>query len=153
MERKVSVSKDIAATPEQVWSLITDLPSMGRWSPENDGGDWIRGASGPALGAKFRGKNSWEGKSWKAPVTITEFDAPHRFTFEMRIMPLGGADWSFDIEPTESGCKVTQTWIEKETALLRKIGTIATGVPERMSHTEMSMRITLDNLAKELEAQ
>ena len=153
MERKVSVSKEIAATPEQVWSLITDLPSMGRWSPENDGGDWIRGASGPALGAKFRGKNSWEGKSWKAPVTITEFDAPHRFTFEMRIRPLGGADWSFDIEPTENGCKVTQTWIEKETALLRKIGTIATGVPERMSHTEMSMRITLDNLAKELEAQ
>jgi len=71
----------------------------------------------------------------------------------MRIRPLGGADWIFDIEPTENGCKVTQTWIEKETALLRKIGTIATGVPERMSHTEMSMRITLDNLAKELEAQ
>jgi uncharacterized protein YndB with AHSA1/START domain len=127
-EITVSVSKAIAATPEEVWSLITDLPAMGRWSPENDGGDWIRGATGPELGAKFRGKNSWEGKSWKAPVTITEYDAPRRFTFQMRIGPFGGADWSFDIEPTPNGCNVTQMWVQKETKFLMKVGALATGV-------------------------
>ena len=69
----------------------------------------------------------------------------------MRIKPLGGADWTFDLEPTPNGCKVTQTWIEKETNLLRKIGSMLTGVPDRMSHTRMSMETTLDNLAKEVE--
>lgn len=150
--RTVSVSKDIKATPEEVWSLITDLPSMGRWSPENDGGDWIRGATGPELGAKFRGKNSWKGRSWKASVTITEYDAPRRFTFEMRIGPFGGADWIFEIEPTSNGCKVTETWIEKETNFLRKVGVLATRVTDRASHTRMSMEMTLENLAKEIDS-
>jgi len=152
MEKEVTVSKEIAATPEQVWDLVTDLPSMGRWSPENDGGDWIRGASGPALGAKFKGKNSWEGKSWKAPVTITEFEAPIRFAFEMRIPLVGGSDWSFDIEPTDSGCKVTQTWVDQRTKALEVIGGKVSGVPDRASHTRMSMQTTLDNLANEIES-
>ena len=151
-ERTVSVSKEIEATSEEVWSLITDLPSMGRWSPENDGGDWIRGATGPELGAKFRGKNSWKGRSWKGPVTITEYDAPRRFTFELRFGPLGGADWIFDIEPTSNGCKVTETWIDKETSFLRKVGVLTTRVTDRASHTRMSMETTLENLAKEIES-
>ena len=152
MEKVITVSKEIAATPDQVWDLVTDLRSMGRWSPENDGGDWIKGASGPALGAKFKGDNSWEGKSWKAPVTITEFEAPTRFAFEMRVPLIGGADWSFDIEPTDSGCKVTQTWIDQRTKALKVIGAKVSGVPDRIMHTRMSMQTTLDNLANELES-
>ena len=46
MEKKHSVSKEIAASPTKVWELITDLPSMGRWSPENDGGKWVKGSKG-----------------------------------------------------------------------------------------------------------
>ena len=61
-------------------------------------------------------------KSWKAPVTITEFEAPNSFAFEMRIPLIGGADWSFDIESTDSGCKVTQTWIDQRTKALEVIG-------------------------------
>ena len=78
MEKIVTVTKEINATPEHIWSLITDLPAMGRWSPDNDGGEWIKGSAGPELGAKFRGKNSWEGKSWEAPVTITYLSVSSR---------------------------------------------------------------------------
>jgi len=53
----VSVSRDVSATPEEVWKLITDLPRMGEWSPENRGGTWAKGATGPAVGAHFAGKN------------------------------------------------------------------------------------------------
>ncbi|MEC8985620.1 MAG: SRPBCC family protein [Actinomycetota bacterium] len=152
MEKVVTVSKDIAASPDQIWALVTDLTSMGRWSPENDGGNWTKGATGPALGAKFKGDNSWEGKSWKAPVTITEFEAPTRFAFEMRVPLIGGADWSFDIEPTENGSKVTQTWIDRRTKAMKIIGGKLSGVPDRVSHTRMSMETTLNNLANEIES-
>ena len=151
MEKIVTASREIAASPNEVWDLITDLPNMGRWSPENDGGEWIKGSSGPELGAKFSGKNSWEGKSWKAPVTITEFDAPRRFAFEMRIPFIGGSDWSFDIEPTAEGCKVTETWVDRRTKALVAIGGKISGVPDRALHTGMSMEITLEKLAKEIE--
>jgi uncharacterized protein YndB with AHSA1/START domain len=40
--KKVSVSRDVSATPEEVWKLITDLPRMGEWSPENKGGECQR---------------------------------------------------------------------------------------------------------------
>ncbi len=151
MEKIVTVSREIAASPNEVWDLITNLPNMGRWSPENDGGKWVKGSSGPELGAKFSGENSWQGKSWKAPVTITEFDAPRRFAFEMRVRPLGGADWSFDIEPTPEGCKVTQTWVDQRTKIMEVVGGKISGVPDRALHTEMSMERTLENLAKEIE--
>ncbi|HJM28256.1 MAG: SRPBCC family protein [Acidimicrobiales bacterium] len=151
MEKIVTVAREIAASPNEVWDLIIDLPNMGRWSPENNGGKWIKGSTGPELGAKFSGENSWEGKSWKAPVTITEFDAPRRFAFEMRVRPIGGADWSFDIEPTPEGCKVTQTWVDQRTKIMKVVGGKISGVPDRALHTGMSMETTLENLAKEIE--
>jgi uncharacterized protein YndB with AHSA1/START domain len=52
----VSVTKDISASPESIWALVTDLPRMGEWSPENRGGEWLKGATGPSVGARFKGK-------------------------------------------------------------------------------------------------
>ena len=56
MEKIVTVAREIAASPNEVWDLIIDLPNMGRWSPENNGGKWIKGSTGPELGAKFSGE-------------------------------------------------------------------------------------------------
>ena len=72
----VSVTKEIAATPERVWGLVTDLPRMGEWSPENRGGEWIKGATSAVVGARFKGKNQNGKKNWSAEVTINEMDAP-----------------------------------------------------------------------------
>ncbi|HIL48157.1 MAG TPA: SRPBCC family protein, partial [Acidimicrobiia bacterium] len=36
----VSVEREVAADPEAVWALVSDLANMGDWSPENDGGSW-----------------------------------------------------------------------------------------------------------------
>ncbi len=53
----ITVTRDIAAPPDAVFELVTDLTRMGEWSPENEGGDWTGDATGPALGATFSGKN------------------------------------------------------------------------------------------------
>lgn len=150
MEKTIVVSKEISATPQDVWNLITDLPSMGRWSPENDGGKWLSKDGEPKIGARFIGNNSWAGNKWKAPVRITELNEPQRFAFKMRFPFIGGSDWSFDIEPTPDGCKVTQTWIDRRTKALVFIGGKVSGVAERAPHTRMSMETTLDKLAEEV---
>ncbi|MEY3619020.1 MAG: hypothetical protein RL726_1718, partial [Actinomycetota bacterium] len=64
----VVVSKEIAASPEVVWEMVSDLTRMGEWSPENKGGEWIKGATGPAVGASFKGRNSNGKKSWSTTV-------------------------------------------------------------------------------------
>ncbi|MFN2524390.1 MAG: SRPBCC family protein, partial [Mycobacteriales bacterium] len=53
----VSRSTDVDAPADVVWGLVSDLPGMGRLSPENTGGRWSGGATGPAVGARFRGAN------------------------------------------------------------------------------------------------
>jgi hypothetical protein len=41
MHREASI--EINASPEAVYDLVSDLPRMGEWSPENIGGEWQGG--------------------------------------------------------------------------------------------------------------
>lgn len=38
-----------------VWSVITDVTQIGRFSPETFEAEWFGGATGPVVGARFRG--------------------------------------------------------------------------------------------------
>jgi uncharacterized protein YndB with AHSA1/START domain len=49
MTTPVSVSVEIKAPVAKVWAMITDLPRMGEWSPENQGGEWMKGATTAAV--------------------------------------------------------------------------------------------------------
>ena len=151
MTKTVSVSRGIAAPAEEVWALVTDLAAMGRWSPENRGGKWIGGATGAAVGARFLGRNGRGKRAWPTVVTVSECDQPRRFAFELRIGRLGGADWIYDIEPVDKGCLVTETWVDRRTWLLARIGTLVTGVSDRATHNRDGMVTTLENLAQACE--
>ena len=45
----------IDAPPEKVWALVSDVTKMGDFSPEVFEAEWLGGASGPAVGARYRG--------------------------------------------------------------------------------------------------
>ena len=47
----------VAAAPEKVYELVSDVTRMGEWSPETTSAEWIDGATGPAVGARFKGRN------------------------------------------------------------------------------------------------
>ena len=70
MAYPTAVTRDIAAPAEKVWALVSDLPRMGEWSPENAGGTWAKGATGPALGAVFKGTNKNGFRRWSTTVTV-----------------------------------------------------------------------------------
>src|SRR5687767_5796747 len=54
MHREASI--EIQASPEVVYDLVSNLPRMGDWSPENIGGEWQGGGSGQ-VGDRFLGHN------------------------------------------------------------------------------------------------
>ena len=83
MTYDVSVTREIAAPAEAVWNLVSDLPRMGEWSPENTGGQWVGGATGPTPGAKFKGSNRNGSKSWKTVATIVDADPGRRLSFRV----------------------------------------------------------------------
>jgi hypothetical protein len=148
---ELSQSIEINASPDEVFRTVTDLPAMGRLSPENTGGEWLSGATGPAVGAKFKGRNTNGAKSWTTTVTVVEFSAPSAFAFEVSVGPAKVARWAYAVEATPTGSRVTESWIDRRSALSKWIGDKSSGVARRDQFTAQSIQTTLDNLKKTLE--
>jgi uncharacterized protein YndB with AHSA1/START domain len=148
MTQPVSVTRDIAASPEKVWALVTDLPRMGEWSPENQGGSWSKGATGPAVGASFKGRNKNGKKSWGTTVVVNVCDEPSKFSFALMALGKNWCDWVYEIEETPTGCRVTHSWIDHRSAFADKLGKVVSGVSNRASHNRANMEITLEKLAQ-----
>jgi uncharacterized protein YndB with AHSA1/START domain len=148
MTTPVSVSVEINAPVEKVWAMITDLPRMGEWSPENQGGKWAKGATGPAVGATFKGRNKNGKKKWGTNVAVNACDAPKKFSFGLMVLGKNWCDWVYEIEPTASGSRVTHSWIDHRGAVAGFLGKLVSGVADRATHNRKNMEVTLQNLAK-----
>jgi len=66
----VSVSETVAAAPDVLYGLVADVTRMGEWSPENEGGTWLGGATTATPGARFRSQNRVGKRSWKTVATV-----------------------------------------------------------------------------------
>ncbi len=51
MVDKIEISRDIDASPEQVYAAISDVTRMGEWSEECYACEWHEGFDGPVVGA------------------------------------------------------------------------------------------------------
>jgi hypothetical protein len=141
-----SDSIDIECSPDAAFAVVTDLPHMNRLSPENTGGEWIGGAEGPKVGAKFKGTNARDKDSWYTIAKVVSYDPPRRFAFKVTFKMFNIARWEFAIEPAPGGCRVTETWTDRRNALVRKQGD-SDGF-DRAEFTKESIRTTLERLKK-----
>jgi hypothetical protein len=145
-----SDSIDIAVAPATAFAAVTDLCAMGRFSPENTGGEWIDGATGPALGASFKGSNTRDSSTWSTVAKVTDFQPPTSFGFEVTYKVFKIARWEYSIESTATGCRVSESWTDQRNKLMRRSGD-ANGFT-RAEYTKVSIRTTLEQLKRELEA-
>lgn len=144
-----SDSIEILVEPRVAFAAVADLPAMGRRSPENTGGEWLNAASGPGPGARFRGTNAQGSSTWSTIARVTTYDPPSRFIFEVTYRGLRVSRWEFRIEPTTTGCRVTEQWKERRNYFMR--GSDDRDGSKRAQFTVGSIRTTLENLKKELE--
>lgn len=147
MSPKVSVTREVNASPEVVWAMVTDLPRMGEWSPENQGGEWVKGATGPAVGARFKGHNKNAKKSWSTSVQVNACDEPTKFSFGLMVLGKNWCDWVYEIEPTATGSRITHSWIDHRSSFASKLGKMVSGVSDRAAHNTRNMEATLQKLA------
>jgi hypothetical protein len=144
-----SDSIDISAAPEVVFETVSHLENMGKFSPENTGGSWKDG-SGPKLGAKFRGTNSNGKTNWTTMCKVVEFQAPTSFAFSVTVGPVKVARWSYTIEKTPEGSRVSETWLDQRSKLAKRFsGSIR---DDREAFTRESIRTTLEGLKAHLDA-
>lgn len=101
-----SVSLRIEASPEALYDLISDPANMGRLSPECTGGRWLDGATGPAVGARFKGSNKRGFVRWSTTSTVVAADRGEEFAFEVGD---SGTRWGYRFEADGTGTVVTES--------------------------------------------
>lgn len=110
-KRHDEVSIDIAAPPEQVYELVSDITRMGDWSPECYRCSWTKGATGPAVGAKFKAKNKGgRGPSWFNTPVVTAAEPGQEFAFNRSGLGIGSYTWRYVLEPTPTGTTLTESF-------------------------------------------
>ena len=109
-----SESIEINASPETVWSLVTDMERYGEWSSENTGGYWRKNEDGVPgtgeVGDEFVGINRRGDDEWKALVEIIVREENKAFAFVTGGSAMNLIHWRYDIEPSDSGTTLTESW-------------------------------------------
>lgn len=150
MTGNVTVEREIAASPEVLYALISDVTRMGEFSPENVGCRWMGKSTAPVVGARFRGTNENGKRQWKTVCSVVTAEPGRAFAFEVKAA--GGlrvSRWEYRLEPTESGgCRVTETWIDQRGRIVTWLGGPVSGVRNREGHNRAGMAVTLERLAK-----
>lgn len=142
----------VQASAQRVWELVSDLPRMGELSPENTGGRWLGGATGPAVGARFRGRNAQGWRRWGTDVEVVTCEPGRAFAFEVSVLRTPVARWSYDVSELEpTACTVTETWTDRRRGLGNRLGQLTTGVADRSEFTEHSIEQTLAAVKARLE--
>lgn len=96
----------IAAPPEAVWDLVTDISRMGEWSPETTSCRWLGRRKGPELGARFVGFNKRGWARWATTVRVVEAERGRSFAFRVEGI---GVRWGYIFEPDGDGTQLTET--------------------------------------------
>ena len=142
----------IGADPVKVYNLVSDLPRMGEWSPENTGGRWIGGASGAAVGARFRGNNRRGVLRWSTTVKITDATPGKRFAFDVTYGPVPISHWEYTFDTEGQGGRVTERWAERRPAWMKVASIPVMAVADRAKHNTRTMEVTLAALKVAAEA-
>lgn len=151
MPPRLEISRDIAASPDEVYAAISDVTRMGEWSAECHSCEWHDGFDGPAVGAMFDGHNRNGDHEWTSQGKVIVADPGRAFVFECLMYDYHYATWGYRIEPTDGGCRVTE-WSEDlrpEAAL--EMSKKMSGIDDRAERNRQTMSGTLDRLAATLE--
>ncbi len=139
----------VDAPPDVVYSVVSDISRMGEWSPETIKCEWVDGATGPAVGARFKGTNKRGILRWSTKPTVTVADPGRAFAFEV------GRDtkWTYRLEGEGAGTRLTETFeMLRDMPRYLVVGERLMGVKDRRSDLERGMAVTLERIKQFVES-
>lgn len=148
----IEISRDIAASPEAVYAAISDVTRMGEWSQECHTCEWHDGFDGPAVGATFNGHNRNGDHEWTSQGKVIEAEPGRAFAFECSMYDFHFSTWGYRIEPTDTGCRVTEWTVDLRPESVLEMSRAMSGIDDRDARNRQTMSGTLDRLAAALES-
>lgn len=142
----------MAAPPERVWALVSDVTRIGEFSPETFEAEWLDGATGPAPGARFRGhvRRNGRGPVYWTTCTVTRCEEQRDFAFSVGTAGKTINTWGYHLEPSGEGTEVTEWFELADNPLNRLYWRIAGRARGRTN--EEGMRTTLERIKAVVEA-
>ncbi len=105
----VEVQTWIDAPPERVWALVSDIELMPSMSSELQSVEWLDGASGPTVGARFTGRSKHESLGeWATTSHVIECEPGRMFAWAVEDPANPTATWRFRLEPKDGGTQLSQ---------------------------------------------
>ena len=152
MDMTDSVTVHMTAPAARIWELVSDVTKIGRYSPETFEAEWLEGATGPAVGAKFRGhvKRNGKGPTYWTTCTVVASEPGREFAFAVGPSDKPLNVWRYRMEPSGDGTDVTESFDLARTAALRVYWALLGRARGRTNRN--GMRATLERIKAEVEA-
>jgi hypothetical protein len=92
-----SATVHMAAPADKIWDLVADVRNIGSYSPEVFEAEWLDGATGPALGARFRGhvKRNEIGPVYWTVCRVTACEPGREFGFAVLVGDRAVNNWHY----------------------------------------------------------
>ncbi len=110
--KRGTASIEVAAPPEVVYLLVSDVTRMGEWSPECYRCTWLDNASTAFPGARFRGYNKLGNFRWQTTAIVTGAENGRLFAFATvhdKTLREETA-WRYDLQPVPGGTLLTESF-------------------------------------------
>lgn len=141
------------ATPEEIWPLVSDVvDNAKRFAAETFDAEWLDGATGPTVGARFRGhvkRNGWGPTYWSV-CTIDACDPGREFAFSAGIAGRPLNRWRYVLSPNGDGTDVTESFELRNLLSLRLYWALL-GWARGKTNVD-NMRTTLERIKAAVEA-
>jgi len=141
-----SVTIHMDAPAQAIWELVSDVTRIGLYSPETFEAEWLDGATGPAVGARFRGhvKRNGRGPTYWTVCDVVACEPEREFTFAVinRGKPIN--TWTYRLAAAAGGTDVTESYQLADLALVRAYWAMAGRW--RSKTNDANMRTTLQKM-------
>ena len=107
-----SATVHMAAPADKIWDVIADVRNTSQFSPEVFEAEWVGDASGPALGAKFRGhvRRNEIGPVYWTTCEVTACEPGREFGFAVLLGDRAVNNWHYRLAPAGGGTDVTESF-------------------------------------------
>ena len=155
----VEVETWINASPERVWSLVSDVGLMPSLSSELQRVEWIGDETSPAVGSRFVGYSKHQSfGEWSTTSHVIEFEPQRVFAWAVESVDTPTAIWRYTIEPKDDGTRLAE-WMQLGPGR-SGLSVAIDQMPDkeqkivfvRMREFEQNMSITLEQIKKVAEA-
>lgn len=146
-----SVTVRMAAPADKIWNLISDITRTGEFSPEVFESEWLDGATGPALGAKFRGhvRRNEIGPVYWTTCRVTACEPGREFGFAVLAGDRALNNWHYRLDAHGDGTDVTESFRLNKSAPMRVFWLFGGYLRGRRNRRDM--QTTLERMKKVVE--